>query len=512
MAFAVRRLRAGCRAPARAIAARMPPAPLQWAQAASDACRRFRPLPIAPQSRAMLPQRIIATKRDGAALSREMIDAFVAGLTSGTWSDSQAAALAMAIVLRGMDAAETVALTEAMTASGERLHWRAFGDRPVLDKHSTGGVGDKLSLMLAPIIAACGGGNRSGPLVPMISGRGLGHTGGTLDKLEALPGYDVNPSRERLHAALRDAGCAIVGASDTLAPADRRLYAIRDVTATVESVPLITASILSKKLAAGLGALVLDVKCGSGAMMRTRADARTLASSLVRVAAGAGLKARALVTDMDQVLGHSAGNALEVREAIDFLTGAGRAARAAGGVHDTHEATGAGDDARQRELTLALCAELLCLGGVAPDLPAAHARAECALDSGAAAERFARMVAALGGPRDVLRDAGLGIAPEIVAVPAPRAGFVQAIDVRALGLAVVALGGGRARPGERIDPRVGLARVLPRGAAVRAGTPLAQVHAATPAQAADAARAVAGAFTIGEAAPALPPVVLEVVS
>jgi len=438
----------------------------------------------------MLPQQIIATKRDGAPLSRAMIDAFVAGLVSGAWSDSQAAALAMAIVLRGMDAAETVALTEAMTASGERLAWAGFGDRPVLDKHSTGGVGDKLSLMLAPIVAGCGA------LVPMISGRGLGHTGGTLDKLEALPGYDVNPSRERLHAALRDAGCAIVGASDTLAPADRRLYAIRDVTATVESVPLITASILSKKLAAGLDALVLDVKCGSGAVMRSLAEARTLAESLVQVAAGAGLAARALVTDMDEVLGRSAGNALEVREAIDFLSGGG---------HEPHEP-------RQRELTLALAAELLQLGGLAADLPAARARAERVLASGEAAERFARMVAALGGPRDVLRDAGLARAPEVVAVPAPRAGFVGAIDVRALGLVVVALGGGRARPGERIDPRVGLAQVLPRGAAVDVGSPLALVHAATPAQAADAARAVAAAFTIADSAPALPPVVLQTVA
>ncbi len=432
----------------------------------------------------MLPQLVIATKRDGGALTRAMIDAFVAGLVDGGWSDSQAAALAMAIVLRGMDRAETVALTEAMTASGERLAWSGFG-RPVLDKHSTGGVGDKVSLMLAPLLAACGA------LVPMISGRGLGHTGGTLDKLEALPGYDVNPARERLHAVLRDAGCAIVGASERLAPADRRLYAIRDVTATVESVPLVTASILSKKLAAGLDALVLDVKCGSGAVMRTHEAAHALASSLVRVAAGAGLKARALITDMDQVLGESAGNALEVREAIDFLTGA------------------QGTEPRQRALTLALAAEALVLGGLAADAAAARALALRALESGAAAERFARMVAALGGPRDVLRNPGLAAAPVVRDVAAPRAGFVQAIDVRALGLAVVALGGGRARPGDRVDPRVGLDAVQPLGAALGAGAALARVHAASEAAAEAAAHAVRGAFTIGDDLPAAPPLVRE---
>ncbi|WP_043817761.1 thymidine phosphorylase, partial [Rubrivivax gelatinosus] len=253
----------------------------------------------------MLAAEIIAAKRDGHTLAEAQIRAFVAGLAApegeARWSDAQVAALAMAVLLRGMDRAETVALTQAMTDSGERLRWAGFG-RPVLDKHSTGGLGDKTSLLLAPIVAACGG------LVPMISGRGLGHTGGTLDKLEALPGYGVDPSPERLHTVLRTAGCAIVGASARLAPADRRLYAIRDVTATVESLPLITASILSKKLAAGLDALVLDVKLGSGAFMRDAAAAQALATSLVDTARGAGLAAAALVTDMNQVLGRTAGN------------------------------------------------------------------------------------------------------------------------------------------------------------------------------------------------------------
>ena len=439
----------------------------------------------------LLPQQIIAAKRDGVALSRPMIEAFVAGLVDGRWSDSQAAALAMAIVLRGMDAGETVALTEAMTNSGEILAWRAAGfDGPVLDKHSTGGVGDKVSLMLAPIVAAAGA--DAEVIVPMVSGRGLGHTGGTLDKLEALPGVRVELPRDRLHATLREAGCAIVGASAAIAPADRRLYAIRDVTATVESIPLVTASILSKKLAAGLDALVLDVKHGSGAFMSDPAQAHALARSLVRVARGAGLKARALLTDMNQVLGWSAGNALEVREAIDFLTGAGR-------------------EPRLEELTLALAAEVLCLGGVEADRAAARARAEAALTSGASAERFARMVAAQGGPADVLKDVGLATAPVVVDVPAPRAGFVGAIDVRGLGFSVVSLGGGRRLPGAAIDPCVGLDAVEPLGAALQAGQPLARVHAATADAAREAAVAVQAAFRIDDEAPLLHPVIKEIV-
>jgi thymidine phosphorylase len=425
---------------------------------------------------------IIRNKRDGGTLTLEQITAFVHGLTSGAWSDSQAAAIAMAILLRGMDTAETVALTAAMTHSGEVLSWADAGLRgPILDKHSTGGVGDKVSLLLAPIVAACGG------VVPMISGRGLGHTGGTLDKMEALPGYNTNPARATLLATLRSAGCAIVGASAELAPADRRLYAIRDVTATVESVPLITASILSKKLAAGLQGLVLDVKVGSGAFRPTLGEARALAHSLVTVAHGAGLPARALITDMNQVLGHSAGNALEVREAIAFLSGAEQ-------------------EARLLQVTLALSAELLCLGGLAASPAEARARARQALHSGAAAEHFACMVAALGGPPDVLTHAGLPYAPVQLAVPAPRGGFVQAIDVRALGLAVVALGGGRERPGAAIDPRVGLAEVLALGACVNAGAALAVVHAASVDAAAQAVRAVQAAVTLGGAAPTPQPV------
>ncbi|MDP2008092.1 MAG: thymidine phosphorylase [Rubrivivax sp.] len=435
--------------------------------------------------------RIIAAKRDGGVLDTAQIEAFVHGLAHpegpGAWSDSQAAALAMAILLRGMNRDETVALTRAMTHSGEVLHWAASGlHGPLLDKHSTGGVGDKVSLMLAPIVAACGG------VVPMVSGRGLGHTGGTLDKLEALPGYTVDPPRDRLLATLHAAGCAIVSASATLAPADRRLYAIRDVTATVESVPLITASILSKKLSAGLQGLVLDVKLGSGAMLPGLEEARVLAHSLVEVARGAGLPARALITDMNQVLGTTAGNALEVQETLDYLSGAAR-------------------EPRLHALTLALAGEMLQLGGLATSAEAGAAMATQVLDGGFAAERFARMVAALGGPRDVLHHAQLPVAPVQRPVPALREGFIARIDVRALGHAVVALGGGRVRPGDTVDPRVGLAAVAALGAAVRSGEPLAWVHAADEAGAARAIAAVQQAMQIADAAPAMTPLIVETV-
>src|SRR5687768_13569931 len=316
----------------------------------------------------------------------------------------------MAMFLRGMEGGERVALTSAMTRSGEVLEWDA--DRPVLDKHSTGGVGDKVSLMLAPIVAACGG------AVPMISGRGLGHTGGTLDKLDSVPGYDTTPGVEELRRVVAGAGCAIVGQTADLAPADRRLYGVRDATGTVESIPLIVASILSKKLAAGLDALVMDVKVGSGAFLPDRAQAEELARAIVEVANGNGLRTSALLTDMDRVLGRSAGNAVEVRETVDHLTGAA-------------------SDERLREVTLALSAELLVLGGVQPDESAARAAAEQALDGGAAAERFGAMVLELGGPADILEapERHLPSAPVTVAAEPSEEGTVTAVDVRALGLA-----------------------------------------------------------------------------
>jgi thymidine phosphorylase len=478
---------------------------------------------------------LIRIKRDGGALSPAQVQAFVDGLTGpavagsggvgaglaghnpGGFSDAQAAAMAMAIVLRGMNAEETVALTRAMTHSGEVLSWRGLDlHGPVLDKHSTGGVGDKVSLLLAPIVAACGG------LVPMISGRGLGHTGGTLDKLQALPGYNINPSRETLLGAMRHAGCAIVSASAELAPADRRLYAIRDVTATVESVPLITASILSKKLAAGLQGLVLDVKVGSGAFAKTLDEARTLARSLVSVATGAGLPARALITDMNAVLGHTAGHALEVQEAIDYFN-ASRTAdpgqvqrRANVQAHALgHELGGpAGHrDARLHAVTMALCGQLLHLGGLARDVAQGQSLAEAALASGAAAERFARMVAILGGPTDVFKHAGLPTAPVQVDVPAPHAGVLTRIDARALGLAVLGLGGGRQQATDSIDMRVGLSHVLAPGTSVHAGQALARVHAASKDAAASAVQAVGLAMQVlRDAQPAAAmPEVIEVI-
>ena len=322
----------------------------------------------------MLAAELIRRKRDGGELSAEEVSELVAGIADGSVSDAQVGALAMAIFLQGMTAAERVTLTGAMTRSGDVLEWGDAGlTGPVLDKHSTGGVGDKVSLLLAPIVAACGG------AVPMISGRGLGHTGGTLDKLEAIPGYDVAPSSERLRAAVAGVGCAIVGQTARLAPADRRLYAIRDATGTVESIPLIVGSILSKKLAAGLDALVMDVKVGSGAFLPDLERARELAQAIIDVARGNGLPAAALLTDMNQVLGRAAGNAVEVRESIEHLTGAAR-------------------DERLTEVTLALSAELLVLGGVFNGAAEAREAAQRALDGGAAAERFAAMVAELGGP------------------------------------------------------------------------------------------------------------------
>lgn len=421
-----------------------------------------------------LPQEIIRLKRDGHPLTAAQIDAFVDGLVTGGWSDAQASALAMAVVLRGMDPAETVALTRAMTRSGDVLCWDDLGDHPpIVDKHSTGGVGDKVSLMLAPIVAACGG------WVPMVSGRGLGHTGGTLDKLESLPGYRTQRTRDELIATLRSAGCSIVSASPEVAPADRRLYAIRDVTATVESTALITASILSKKLAAGLQALVMDVKTGDGAFASTPEHARELAQSLVRVAEGAGLPTRAFITDMNQVLGHTAGNALEVQEALDYLRGTRR-------------------EARLHTLTRTLCAELLVLGGLAGDTADAEARVDRALRSGEALERFERMVHAHGGPVDVGSRSRLPKAPVQRVVPALHAGWVQSMAVRDLGVLVVTLGGGRRTSGDTVDPRVGLSEVCQLGDRREAGEPLAIVHAATEAAADEAVAQVQQLVTLGD--------------
>ena len=428
----------------------------------------------------LLAQEIIRAKRDGQALDVLQIEAFVHGLVDGGWSDAQCAAMAMAVFLQGFSTAETVALTRAMTHSGAVMDWAPSQlPGPVLDKHSTGGVGDKVSLMLAPIVAACGG------FVPMVSGRGLGHTGGTLDKMDSIPGYRTAPDLATLRATLRSAGCAIIGQTQDLAPADRRLYAIRDVTATVESIPLITASILSKKLAAGLQGLVLDVKVGNGAFAATPEMAQALAQSLVSVAQGAGLPARALLTDMNQVLGDTCGNALEVQEALDFLVGVRR-------------------EPRLLEVTRALAAEMLLLGGLAADTAQAWVRVDRCLADGTALERFARMVAELGGPTDFVERSAhhLVAAPVRQAVPAPRSGWVGHMDTRDIGLLVIGLGGGRRVATDTVDHRVGLSGMVQRGQRVEAGEPLAMVHAASVDAAQEAAVRLQALVAIGGEPPA----------
>jgi thymidine phosphorylase len=439
----------------------------------------------------VLPQEVIRAKRDGRALTEQEIAFFVAGITDGSISEGQAAAFAMAVFFRGMTRAETVALTCAMRDSGSVLDWSdADLPGPALDKHSTGGVGDKVSLMLAPIVAACGG------AVPMISGRGLGHSGGTLDKMDAIAGYTTEPDNALFRRVVREVGCAVIGQTSDLAPADRRLYGIRDITATVESIPLITSSILSKKLAAGLAGLVMDVKFGSGAFMGTAQDARTLAESIVAVANGAGCKTTALLTDMNEVLGTTAGNAVEVREAIAYLAGEG------------------GPDAReprQHEVTIALSAELLVTGGLFASVADARAACERALASGEAAERFARMVAALGGPADLLErpDAYLPLPEVTMPVVPTRAGYVVAEDARAIGLAIVGMGGGRVRSDQRIDHAVGFTRVAPVGVAVGPERPLCLVHARSAAQAEAAAAELRAAISVGDEPPTPAPVVRE---
>jgi thymidine phosphorylase len=432
----------------------------------------------------MLPQEVIARKRDGSRLSGDEIRFMVEGLTAGTISEGQVAAFAMAVYLRGMDIDERVALTAAMRDSGAVLSWDLPG--PVVDKHSTGGVGDNVSLMLAPALAACGA------YVPMISGRGLGHTGGTLDKFDAIPGYRTQPDAETFRRVVAEVGCAIIGQTADIAPADRRLYAIRDVTATVESIDLITASVLSKKLAAGLDALVLDVKAGSGAFMSTHEHARGLARSLVDVANGAGCRSTALITDMNEPLASAAGNALEMATAARFLLG---------------DAI----DSRLWDVTVALGAEILAASGLAAGEAEGAERMREAFQSGAAAERFDRMVAALGGPNGFLEDfeRHLRAAPVRGEVAAGRSGFVVAIDARGLGLAVVELGGGRRRASDEIDHTVGLEALLGLGAAVEPDTPLAIVHAGDESALAAAGARVSAAYTIGEISPPETPLILE---
>ncbi|MCZ4271735.1 thymidine phosphorylase [Maritalea porphyrae] len=421
-----------------------------------------------------LPQEVIAKKRDGEQLSKAEIGAFIAGLTNGEVKPEQAAAFAMAVFFQNMNLDERIALTQAMRDSGDVLDWSDF-DAPILDKHSTGGVGDNVSLMLAPIWAAVGA------YVPMISGRGLGHTGGTLDKFDAIPGYTTSPDNALFRKVVRKAGCAIIGQTANLAPADKIMYGIRDVTATVENVSLITSSILSKKLAAGLDALVLDVKVGTGAFMRTAEDADELAKSLVHVANGAGVKTSALITDMNEPLASAAGNAVEVRNAVEFLTG----------VHQ---------DQRLLDVTIELAALGLGLVGIENDMEAARQKCHEALDSGAAAERFGKMVSLLGGPTDFIEkhDKHLPTAPIVRDVFAERTDTVASIDAKGVGMAVVVLGGGRKTPTDKLNYAVGFDKIAPIGTSLDAQTPIARIHAADEDSASEAAMRLRKAYHLNE--------------
>lgn len=429
---------------------------------------------------------IIRNKRDGKSLSPSEIRQFVGELADGSCPPEQAAALAMAIYLNGMDFPETAMLTRAMAASGTMIDWHAHDlPGPALDKHSTGGIGDKVSLILAPLVAACGG------FVPMVAGRGLGHTGGTIDKLESIPGFRTGLALEDFVATVKRAGCAIISQAGALAPADGPLYAIRDVTATIESTPLITASILSKKLAAGVQALVMDIKTGNGAFMAEESAARALGEAMIGAGKAMGLPIRVMITDMSQNLGFSAGNALEVRECIDWLTGSRR-------------------EARLSAVTRALAVEMLALGGLGDG----EARIERAIASGEVAERFAGMIVAQGGPADLI-DRPNDYLPQATVVrpaPAPSGGTLLHVDARAIGEAIVTLGGGRRQLNDTLDLSVGFAETVPVGSEVEAGEPLALVHAASE----DAAnRGVAdylAACSVGDGVPDSHPLIRTVLS
>ena len=432
----------------------------------------------------MIFQEIIRKKRDGDVLSAEEIAFFVNGLTRRDMCDAQVAAFAMAVFFQGMTVGEMTALTGHMSASGTFSGtlpgaWDLPG--PVLDKQSTGGVGDKVSLILGPVIAACGGFN------PMISGRGLGHTGGTADKLDAVPGYNTAPDTAVFRDTVRTVGTAIIGPTDDLAPANKRFDGLRALSATVESIPLMIASMLSKKLAAGPDALVMDVKTGSGALLTSHGQSMELAESIVAIAHDHGMRCSALITDMDQVLGRSVGHAPEVREAIAYLTGRDR-------------------ETRLNEVVLALAGEMLWLGGLVADPAEGFEKAAIALETGAAAERFGEMIAALGGPTTLLEKPELHLtaAPVIRPVPAVRSGFVTGMKCREIGIAVIGLGGGRSRPDRPADHRIGFTHLMPVGAEVGPDQPLARVHAPSDPAAKAAIAAVQSAYVIGEAPSAMP--------
>lgn len=431
----------------------------------------------------LLPQEIIRAKRNGLELSREQIAFFIKGVTSGSVTDGQIAAFAMAVYFQGMEMHERVSLTEEMMRSGNVLQWHDMPG-PIVDKHSTGGVSDSVSLMLGPLVAACGG------YVPMIAGRGLGHTGGTLDKFESIPGYNIMPSEAQFKQIVKDIGVAIIGQTDEIAPADKRIYSIRDVTATVDSIPMITASILSKKLSAGLGSLAMDVKAGNGAFMSTPEDARLLAESIVTVANQAGVPTSATITDMSQPLGSTAGNATEMLEAIDYLTGKYR-------------------NPRLHQVTMALAEQMLLLSGLAKSKQDAQMKLNHALDSGAATEKFSAMVHALGGPADLVENAIQYIQLASVCKPvyASAEGFVQHIETRDVGLAVVSLGGGRTDPSQQVDHAVGLTELASLGQQISADQPIAMVYARSEAEAETAAASVQAAFSMSDQPVTTPPVI-----
>ena len=420
------------------------------------------------------PQAVIARKRDGEVLEKAVIEQFVTALTQDRLSDAQVGAFAMAVFLKGMTTDECVALTLAMRNSGTVLKWdRDRLSGPIIDKHSTGGVGDCVSLMLAPMLAGCGA------HVPMISGRGLGHTGGTLDKLSSIPGYETEPETGRFRNIVEEIGCAIIGQTAQLAPADRRLYAVRDVTATVESIALITSSILSKKLAADLDALVMDVKTGNGAVTADLVLARQLGKSIVSVADRAGLNTVAVITDMSQPLAPAVGNALEVEETVAYLTGIRR-------------------DPRLHEVVVTLGQELMLASGLAKNDDDGRRRLDDALVSGKAAERFEKMVAALGGPTDLLTGFSrhLPNAPVVYEVEADEPGAIASMDTRALGQTVASLGGGRTHATDVIDPAVGIDHCARIGDTVDRGSVLCRVHARSHADAEHASQNIRASFTV----------------
>lgn len=435
----------------------------------------------------LLPQEVIRQKRDGKELTTEEIQFFVDGLVSGKFNDAQAGSMAMAIFQKGMATEELVTFTRAMMNSGDTMSWPEI-DGPIVDKHSTGGVGDKVSFMLAAIVAACGGN------IPMISGRGLGHTGGTADKLESIEGFNVQPTIEEFRKIVGDLGVSIISQTDNLAPADRRLYGIRDITGTVESIPLITASILSKKLSAGLDSLVMDVKCGNGAMMNNLGDAKELASTIVAVANGAGVKTEAIITDMNQPLGHASGNAVEMAETVEYLTTDKR-------------------DPRLHEIVEALAVSMLKSAKLASDETEAKAKIEEALSSGKAADIFGKMIAVMGGPADFMTNpwGSMEKAAVIRDVVAQKSGFIAGVDTRAVGVAIVAMGGGRVNPGQLVDHSVGFDHILPVGSKVAEGDVIARVHARTEEMADTATNEFLAAYEFSDIEPVIPPVIYEII-